>query len=65
MMRTEAKWKWFKRFINLIMLIAGGLTGTSLYQWDLTLFAVSLILAVVVIQIQIMIGFLDALLEDS
>jgi len=60
-MKFETKWKWFKRSSHLLMLIAGGLTGQSLLQWDVVLFAVSLVLAVVLIQLQIMIGFIDAM----
>ncbi len=60
MLKTETKWKWFKWFIRLIMLIAGGLTALSLRQWDLTLFAVSLALMIGVLQLSMIIGFIDA-----
>ena len=63
-MDTETKWKWFKRFITLITLISGVLTGIGIFHQDLTLFAVSTTLALVTILLQIVIGFIDAMSND-
>ena len=63
MMKTETKWKIFKGFVTLIMLAAGLLTGVSVYQLDLMLFAVSLVLAVGGIQLSIVVAFIDAIEE--
>ena len=64
-MRFELKWKIFKGFVTLIMLASGILTGVSWYKGDLMLFAVSLVLAVEGIQLSIVIGFIDAVLEEG
>ena len=64
-MEFEMKWKIFKGFVTLIMLTAGVLTGVSIYQGDLVLFAVSLGLAVGGIQLSIIIGFIDAVVEEG
>lgn len=63
-MNTETRWKWFKRFITLITLISGVLTGISIFQQDLILFAVSITLFLVTVLLQIMIGFIDAMSND-
>jgi len=63
-MNTETRWKWFKRFITLITLVSGVLTGIGIFQQDLILFAVSIILFLVTVLFQIMIGFIDAMSND-
>ena len=63
-MSTETKWKWFKRFITLITLISGVLTGISIFQQDLTLFAASTTLFLVTVLFQVVIGFIDAMSND-
>ena len=65
MMKFELKWKLFKGLGRLIMLAAGILTGVSVYQGDLVLFAVSLVLAVGGIQLAVIIGFIDGTLEEG
>jgi len=59
------EWRIFKGFVNLLMMIAGGLLALSVYQWDLILFAISLVLAVGVIQLSVLIGFIDDVLEGA
>jgi len=60
-MMAETRWKLFKGFVTLIMLIAGGLTALSVRQWDPVLFAVSLVLMIGGIQLSIIIGFIEAM----
>ncbi len=63
-MKLEMKWKLFKRFTWLIGIASGCLIAWSIHQWDLTLFVASLSLGIGGMAFQVMIGFIDAFLED-
>ena len=63
-MKFETKWKWFKRFLNLIAVAAGGLMFLSFFQQDLALFVAAFSLVIGVGAHLVIIGFVDAFLED-
>jgi hypothetical protein len=63
-MKLETKWKWFKRFAWLIALASGGLIAWSFKQWDFTLFVAALSLGLGGATLQVMIGFIDAFMEE-
>jgi len=64
-MKFETKWKWFKRSVNLIALVAGCLIAESLYHWDFALFVASLSLGFSGMSLSVLTGFIDAFLEEE
>ena len=64
-MKFEMKLKLFSGFLHLVMLVSGGLTFMSLREWDLVLLGVSLVLGMMVIQLSIILGFIEGLIEEG
>jgi len=63
-MKLETKWKWFKRSTTLIAVVSGGLIAWSLRQRNFTLFIASLSLGIGGMSLSVLIGFIDAFLEE-
>lgn len=63
-MKLETKWRWFKRSTWLIGVASGCLIAWSIHQRDLALFVASFSLGVGGASLSVLIGFIDAFLEE-